>query len=195
MSRKDLTLPIRIALTVAILLGACSHFSDTLLASSGDAATMKEKVAAITRFGERPTPQSHHTTVTEDEVNAYLAADGFGQLPAGVTEPAVSILGAGRVSARAVVDYGAFRKQKNPTGFDPLSLLGRLPVTVVGILKTGGGAGVFEIESGTVAGVSVPKALLQEILTYAGIGLDTSFALPAHIREIQVERGQAIIVQ
>ena len=191
MSRKDLTLRIAIALTVAVLASTALHGG--VARSAGDAATMKQKVAEITRFGERPTPQSHHTTVTEDEVNAYLAADGFGPLPAGVTEPAVSILGAGRISGRAVVDYSAFRKQKNSTGFDPLSLLGRLQVTVVGTLKTGGGAGVFEIESGTVAGVSVPKALLLEILTYAG--LDTSFALPAHIREIQVERGQAVIVQ
>ena len=29
----------------------------------------------------------------------------------------------------------------------------------------------------------------------SGIGLDDPFALPARIREIQVERGQAIIVQ
>jgi hypothetical protein len=29
----------------------------------------------------------------------------------------------------------------------------------------------------------------------AGIGLDDPFALPARIREIHVERGQAIIVQ
>jgi hypothetical protein len=51
--------------------------------------------------------------------------------------------------------------------------------------------------------VPVPKLLLQEIVSYysrtrdkpAGIGLDDPFALPARIREIQVERGQAIIVQ
>jgi hypothetical protein len=51
--------------------------------------------------------------------------------------------------------------------------------------------------------VPVPKILLQEIIGYysrtpekpAGISLDDPFPLPARIREIQVERGQAIIVQ
>jgi hypothetical protein len=45
--------------------------------------------------------------------------------------------------------------------------------------------------------------LLQEIISYysrskenpSGLSLDDPFALPARIREIQVERGQAIIVQ
>jgi hypothetical protein len=51
--------------------------------------------------------------------------------------------------------------------------------------------------------VPVPKLLLQEIVAYyskspskpGGISLDDQFVLPARIREIQVERGQAIIVQ
>ena len=54
-----------------------------------------------------------------------------------------------------------------------------------------------------VSGVPIPKLLLQEIVSYysktrenpAGINLDDPFALPAGIREIQVERGQAIVVQ
>ena len=45
--------------------------------------------------------------------------------------------------------------------------------------------------------------LLQQVVSYysrtpdnpAGIGLDDPFALPAGIREIQVERGQAVILQ
>ena len=49
----------------------------------------------------------------------------------------------------------------------------------------------------------IPKLLLQEIVSIysrtaekpAGIGLDDPFQLPARIREIKVERGQAIIVQ
>jgi hypothetical protein len=51
--------------------------------------------------------------------------------------------------------------------------------------------------------VPVPKIILQEIVSHysktpqnpAGIGLDDPFMLPAGIREIQVERGQAIVVQ
>jgi len=51
--------------------------------------------------------------------------------------------------------------------------------------------------------VPVPKFLLQQIVSYYsrspefpnGINIDDPFALPARIREIQVQRGQAIIVQ
>ena len=65
------------------------------------------------------------------------------------------------------------------------------------------GVGRFELQSATVGALPVPKLLLQEIVGYyskspsnpGGISLDDQFVLPARIREIQVERGQAIIVQ
>ncbi len=127
------------------------------------------------------------------------------QLPTGVVEPAVNILGTGRLSGRAVVDLDAVRRQKNPTSLlDPMNYLaGRLPVTATGLLRTSNGMGRFQLESASVSGVPIPKLLLQEIVSYysrtpdkpSGISLDDAFALPARIREIQVERGQAIIVQ
>ena len=49
----------------------------------------------------------------------------------------------------------------------------------------------------------IPKFLLQQIVSYysrsparpSGFSLDDPVALPARIREIQVERGQAIVIQ
>jgi hypothetical protein len=138
-------------------------------------------------------------------VNAYLIFDAKEQLPAGVVEPAVSILGTGRLSGRAVVDLDAVRREKKPTSLlDPMNYLsGRLPVAATGVLTTKEGVGRFQLESASVSGVPIPKMLLQEIVSYysrtpenpSGIGIDDPFALPARIREIQVERGQAIIVQ
>ena len=138
-------------------------------------------------------------------MNAYLAFEARQQLPVGVVDPSVTILGTGRVSGRAMVDLDAVRKQKNPTSlFDPMSYLtGRVPLTATGVLTTSNGVGQFELESAAVGGVPIPKMLLQEIVSYysrtpekpAGISLDDPFALPARIREIQVERGQAIVVQ
>jgi hypothetical protein len=122
-----------------------------------------------------------------------------------VVDPSVTALGPGRVSGRAVVDLDAVRKAKNPTSLlDPMNyLFGRLPVTATGTLTTSNGVGRFALESASVGSVPIPKILLQEIISYysrtpenpGGIGLDDPFALPARIREIQVERGQAIIVQ
>src|SRR6266540_345991 len=102
-------------------------------------------------------------------------------------------------------DADQLRRQKNPTSLlDPMNYLaGRLPVTATGLLRTSNGMGRFQLESASVSGVPIPKLLLQEIVSYysrtpdkpSGISLDDAFALPARIREIQVERGQAIIVQ
>ena len=191
------------AAAVAAALGVCVR-ADTR-PNRRDSETLKQKVAVINAHAERPTRQGLRTTVTEGEVNAYLAYDAGTQIPAGVVEPSVTILGAGRLSGRAVVDLDAVRKSKNATSFwDPMSYLtGRLPVTATGTLKTSNGTAQFVLETAAIGGVPIPKLLLQEIVSYysrtssnpAGIGLDDRFALPARIREIQVERGQAIIIQ
>jgi len=174
-------------------------------ASKRDAASLKQKVAAITAHAERPTTTSRRTIVTENEVNSYLVYEAGDQIPAGVVEPSIAVVGGGRLSGRAVVDLDAVRKQKAPTSLlDPMNyLMGRLAVTAVGTLRTADGVGRFELESSSVGSIPVPKILLQEIVSYysrspekpSGISLDDPFALPARIREIQVERGQAIIVQ
>jgi hypothetical protein len=82
-------------------------------------------------------------------------------------------------------------------------LTGRLPVTAVGTLSTENGVGRFQLESAAVSGVTVPKAVLQELLSYysrtpenpAGINMDDPFALPARIREIKVGQGTAVVIQ
>jgi hypothetical protein len=71
------------------------------------------------------------------------------------------------------------------------------------VLQASNGRGRFELESASVGVLPIPKLLLQEIVAYyskspdnpGGISLDDEFELPARIREIQVGRGQAIIVQ
>ena len=170
-----------------------------------ESEALKQKVALINAHAEKPTRSGRRTIVTQGEVNSYLRYDAGDQIPAGVVEPSVTILGAGRLSGRAVVDLDAVRKAKNATSFwDPMSYLtGRLPVTATGTLKTSNGTGQFFLETASVAGVKIPKLVLQEIVTYysrsasnpSGIGLDDAFALPSRIREIQVEQGQAIIIQ
>jgi hypothetical protein len=197
----------RSALTASLL--AASVFAAApradIRTSKKDAALLREKVATITAHGEKAVKQPRKTILTENEVNSYLVYDGKEQLPAGVVDPWVSAVGPGRVTGRAVVDLDAVRKARNPTSLlDPMNyLFGRLPVSATGTLKTANGVGRFELESASVGSVPVPKVLLQEIVSHysrtkenpSGLSLDDPFALPARIREIQVERGQAIIVQ
>jgi hypothetical protein len=196
-------------LTTCLMVVAAAATTGHLAAGEGpspkDAASLRQKVAAIAIFGDHPSRQVHRTTLTENEVNAFLSFDAADSLPPGVLEPAVSILGTGRVMARAVVDLDAVRKQKNPSSLlDPTSYLtGRLPVTATGVLTTANGKGRFDLESATVSSVPIPKMLLQEIVSHysksqdhpGGVSLDSPFPLPARIREIYVERGQATIVQ
>lgn len=193
----------RLALCLVAALGV-SLLAD-VRTSRQDAALLKQKVATINAHAERSARQPRKTTVTESEVNSYLVYDARPQLPTGVVEPSISILGGGRVAARAVVDLDAVRREKNPTSLlDPMNYLtGKVPVSATGVLKTSNGVAHIEFESAAISRLPIPKFLLQEIVGYysrtpsnpAGINLDDPFALPARIREIQVERGQAIIVQ
>ena len=61
----------------------------------------------------------------------------------------------------------------------------------------------LDLTSVTLAGVSVPKSILQELVTFysrtpatpQGINLDDPFPLPAGIRRIDVGKGQATVIQ
>lgn len=170
-----------------------------------DAESMKQKVDAIASRGDRPGRQVANTTVTEQELNAYLAYEMASALPAGVVNPSVSLLGGNRVAGHATVDLDQVGQGHKSSGlFDPLSFLsGKLPVELVGTVKAADGKGSFVYESASLGGAPVPKMILQQLVSYysrsperpAGISLDDAFALPARIREIRVERGQAIVVQ
>ncbi len=195
---------LRSVLPVA-LVAVCATAAAGGAVTRRDAEALKQKVTTINAFAEHPAKQGRRTVLTESEVNAYLAYDAKDQLPKGVVDPVISILGTGRLAGRAVVDLDAVRLQHKSSGvLDPANLLtGKLPITATGVLSTKDGVGRFSLDSATIGGVPIPKMLLQEIVSYysrspekpGGIGLDDPFPLPARIREIQVERGQAIVVQ
>jgi len=193
------------ALVCAVGLTSIVGVGADVRATKRDAASLKQKVAAITAHGETSSKVARRTIVTENEVNSYLVYEAGPQIPVGVVDPSITVVSPGRLSGRAIVDLDAVRKQKAPTSLlDPMNyLMGRLAVTAVGTLKTADGVGRFELESSSVGSIPIPKILLQEIVSYysrspekpSGISLDDPFPLPARIREIQVDRGQDIIVQ
>jgi hypothetical protein len=197
--------PIWSVLVAAVIASSIVVVRANVRATRRDAAMLKQKVATINDRAAKPSKIARKIIVTDAEVNSYLVYDAKDQIPVGVVEPTLTAVGQGRLSGRAVVDLDAVRKQKAPTSLlDPMNyLMGRLAVTAVGRLKTANGVGHFELESSSVGSVPIPKILLQEIISYysrspekpGGISLDDPFALPARIREIQVDRGQAIIVQ
>jgi hypothetical protein len=173
--------------------------------SREQAEVFRKKLDQILLNGEGRGDGARNTTVTQDEVNSYLRFSAGAQIPTGVTDPTIDIQGQGRLHGRAIVDLDAVRR-KNGTGgwFDLRSYLtGKLPVTATGLLETQEGRGKFTLETATVSGVPVPKAFLQELLSYYsrsadypnGINMDDPFELPAEIERIDVDRGRATIVQ
>lgn len=172
-----------------------------------DAERFRLKLAKITQAGDAKTarPSGNLSTVMSDaEVNAYLRYEASDQIPPGIVDPTLSALGGGRIGGRAVVDLDSVRRQKQRGWLDPLAYMtGSLPLTATGTLVTSQGVGRFQLESAAIGGVAVPKSILQELLTYYskspenpnGIDMDAPFELPARIREIRVDVGQAIVVQ
>jgi len=175
--------------------------------AEADADRFAAKLAAIVaRTPPSPGEQRRRlrTVVTEPEVNAYLRFRAKNDIPVGVVEPYVFALGEGRIGGEATVDLDAVRLSRPRAILDPAQLLrGRVPVTAAGVLRSKDGVFQFALESATVAGIDVPKALLQELVGYysrsasrpAGFSLDEPFQLTAGIREITVEARKAIVVQ
>lgn len=184
-------------------------FVATLLAadpvSRRDAARLQAKIDKITKPAPALGRPSATTPITETEVNSYLQYELADRIPAGITEPWVSILENGRLAGRATVDLARVAQSRKSGGMlDPFNFLsGSMPVAVNGTLTTKNGVANFAIESASISSVPVPVWMLQEIVSYysksesspSGVALDKPFMLPNGIREIRTARGQATVVQ
>jgi hypothetical protein len=178
--------------------------------SRQSAEEFAQKIALIQRQAESPASPARagarRTRLTEDELNSWFTYRAQPVLPAGVSQPQVTIVGEGRLAGQAIIDLDAVAKRRSSSGgaFDPLSLIGgKVPVSVSGILHTRDGMARFEVQRAEMSGVPVPVTVLQEVLTYysrsderpQGVRLADVFSLPANIRQIEVGEGQAVVVQ
>jgi hypothetical protein len=201
----------RLGITIAALMLAAAAAravnADARFTQAGSDA-FGRKLALIVQSGTAATAAKgagKQTPILENEVNSYLRYELRTQVPAGVTEPTISILGDGRLSGTAVVDLDAVKQSRQSTSwFDPMRLLsGKMPIAATGVLQTQQGTGRFLLESAEISGIPVPKTVLQQVVSYysrsaqnpSGVNLDDAFELPARIREIRVQPGQAIVVQ
>jgi hypothetical protein len=207
LSRQRTARGLWVALIMATLLTATGDVplaADTA-GTRADADGMQRKIDLIAALPLGAGRRAKLTPFSEREVNAYLRFRLRDLIPSGIADPAITIVGDGRLSGRAIVDLDEVsRANRSTSWFDPMRLLtGRLPVTATGVLETRDGAGRFVLETATVSGVPVPKSVLQRVVSYYstspedpdGIGLDDAFELPAQIVEIRVQAGQALVVQ
>ena len=189
------------ALTLATVAGLGANVSQ----SRRDADRLQDKITRINENAGATRPVSLRTPITEAEVNSYLVYALAQELPPGVTDLYVTIEGDGRLSGRAMIDLNQVKAARSSGGsLDPLAYLGgKAPVTAAGALYTSRGTARLQLESTTISGVPVPKFLLQALVSHYtrtpenpnGISLDDTFQLPAGIREIEVSKGQAVVVQ
>src|SRR5262245_52135649 len=192
--------------SIALGFGAVVAAANRVTPQQADSFT--RKLAIISAQSTMTTTRAaavRRTPVSEDEFNSWFAYRAQSLLPQGMTEPQLTIIGNGKVSATATVDLDTVARQKrNGAVLNPWNLVGgRVPVTVSGVLSTGNGRGQFDLEEATLSGIPVPRSLLQELVSYysrsdtqpQGIRIDDPFALPANIRQIEVGQGQAIVIQ
>ena len=198
---------------LVLLAGSCGLLALAGLQAAGqeltrtEAASMEKKIAAILERGNRspaPAVQPLRTPISEREVNAYLQFSPQAQMPVGLVRPRITISDGGALEGRAFVDLDAIRKSKPRGVFDPLNLMGgSVEAALTGRLFAANGKGVFQLKTATLGGVAIPKSVLQEIVQYYtrtvdhpnGVDLDSPFDLPARIRQVDVQRGAATIIQ
>jgi hypothetical protein len=196
----------RVALASLIVIGLTAGVMTAAdVVTRRDAARLQAKIEKITKNGSGKRAVAARTSISEAELNSYLRYELADSLPTGVKDPWVSILGENRLAGRAVVDLSQVAESHKSGGMlDPWSLVGgSLPLTVDGVLRTKNGVGTFGVESVSISGIPVPNWMLQEIVSHyskssstpQGVSLEKPFELPAGIREIQLDRGQAIVVQ
>jgi hypothetical protein len=166
---------------------------------------LERKIDEITKNAATDPVRSKRTPMSELEVNSYLNFNLKDKIPRGLTNPQITIAGDGQLAGRVFVDMDEFKRQRNSGGMlDPLNYIsGQVPVTARGVLRTQEGKGRFQLASAEILGIPLPKPILQELVTFFsrtpenpnGFNIDAPLNLPAKIREVAVNRGEAVVVQ
>jgi hypothetical protein len=195
----------RVALILGLIAAVCAASPAAAQLSRREGARLQEKIDAIAKNGASNPTKSMKTIVTETEANSYLAFNLQDKIPKGLTNPQIHMLENGQLTGRVMVDIDEFNRNRQSNGFmDPLSYLsGQVPVTARGTLRTSGGRGRFYLASAEIVGFPLPKQILQELVSFfsrsrdrpGGFDIDAPFNLPAKIREIIINRGEASIGQ
>ena len=174
--------------------------------SREDGDRLQRKIDGIVKNGSASAAQSKKTPVSESEVNSYLAFNLRDKIPKGLSQPQITTLGNGALGGRVLLDLDEFNRNRRSQGglMDPLAYLsGKVPVTARGVLRAADGRGRFYLESTEIYGVNLPKPLVQEMVSYfsrtqenpGGFDIDAPFELPAKIRAIVINKGEAIVTQ
>jgi hypothetical protein len=173
--------------------------------SKEDGDRLERKIDEIAKTGAAPRPQPKRTPVSESEINSYLNINFKQKIPKGLTNPEIAMLGNGALAGRVLVDLDEFNRNRGSQGLmDPLAYLsGKVPVTARGVLRARDGKGRFVLGAAEIHGIALPKQVVQELVGYFsrtpgnpnGFDIDAPLDLPAKIRAIAIDKGEAIVTQ
>jgi hypothetical protein len=188
-----------------LILSVAASSTAAVQLSKEQGDRLERKIEEIAKNGSAEPVRSKRTPASELEVNSYLNFNLKDKIPRGLTNPQITIVGDGQLTGRVFVDMDEFKRHRYSGGIlDPLSYVsGQVPVTARGVLRTQEGRGRFQLASAEILGVPLPKPILQELVSFFsrtaenpnGFDIDAPFNLPAKIREVAVNRGEAVIVQ
>jgi hypothetical protein len=194
----------RVVLAVLLLAPAIVTLAATPISrEQGD--SLARKIDEINKNAATQPVRQKRTPMTDAEVNSYLAFNIKDKIPRGLANPEIRMGGDGQLAGRVFVDMDEFKRGRSSGSImDPLSYIsGQVPLTARGLLRARDGKGQFQLISAEIHGVPLPKPIVQELVgffsrtpeTPNGIDLDAPFNLPAKIREILVNKGEAVMVQ
>jgi enamine deaminase RidA (YjgF/YER057c/UK114 family) len=192
-------------LFILLILDVASSRTAALELSQERGDTLQRKIEEITKNGAKNPVAAKKTPMSEPEVNSYLAFNVKDKIPRGLTNPQITMIGDGQLSGRVVVDFDEVKRHRRSQGLtDPLSYIsGQVPLTARGVLRARDGKGQFQLASAEILGVPLPKPIVQELVTFfsrtrenpRGFDIDAPFELPARVREIVINRGDAVVIQ
>ncbi len=185
------------------IAGVALTAADVLTPQLGDA--FAKKVVAVQEHANQGVKKPRSTTFSQAETNSYLKYNATDLLPTGMTQPAITLIGQGRLSGSAIIDLDVVRQKSSSGGWlDPTSYLtGKLPVTASGRVFTGDGKARFEVERAEISGLPIPRSFLAQMVNFftrtadnpKGSSIDDTFEMPAQIRRIDVEPGRFTVHQ
>ena len=168
---------------------------------SPDFQSAERKIQYLTQNGKRQQPEPTTTTLTANEINAYLAEGGVA-LPVGVQQVRFSSVPA-VVTGAARVDFDqltAAHRSSNP--IMAALFTGVHDVVVVAQATGSNGIGSVRVQSMSIDGITVPRAAMQFLVDHylkpkygPEVSLDSTFRLPARINTAVVGQNQVSLTQ
>jgi hypothetical protein len=168
-----------------------------------DADAVATQVASIERRLKAGKPASRESiAVSERQINSYVNLTLAPKIPPALSDLNVQFA-PGRLAATGMLDLDAVRSKMPSSGAGSLLsfLSGTVPVSLKGRFQGTNGEGKVEVEEALVRGISLPPALVAQIVAQAtrsskdpqGFDLLTPFPLPWTAHTVRLEEGRAVV--